>query len=163
MEIYLIRHADALPAGAGGAQSDADRPLSEVGKSQAKALAAAFQRQGLHLDCVLTSPLLRARQTAEEMLRHWQGPPPVVQVQAELNMDGRPRRLFRAVRALGQQAVALIGHQPDLVAHTAWLIGSKKARLDLAKAGVACVQCDAPEKGGGVLLWLVTPEWFDAK
>ena len=42
----------------------------------------------------------------------------------------------------------------------AWLIGSKKARLELAKAGAAHVDCESFGKGGGTLQWLVTPEWF---
>ena len=50
----------------------------------------------------------------------------------------------------------------DLVAeYAAWLIGNKKAQLDLAKAGVAHIICpDGPRKGEGTLDWLVTPAWY---
>ena len=42
-----------------------------------------------------------------------------------------------------------------------WLIGSKRAQIDLAKAGIACISvADEPRKGGGALVWLVTPEWY---
>jgi phosphohistidine phosphatase SixA len=54
-----------------------------------------------------------------------------------------------------------VGHQPDLGEWTAWLIGSKKAHIDLAKAGVAFLACpDGTRKGGGSLVWLVTPDWY---
>jgi phosphohistidine phosphatase len=160
MELYLIRHADAVQM-AEGITSDAERPLSDAGKTQARALAGALQRRGIHLNMVLTSPLLRARQTAEEMLLHWSEPRPALQPSDELAMDGKLRRVVKEVRELGQESVALVGHQPDLAALAAWLIGSKKAQLDLAKAGVAAIHCDEePRKGSGVLVWLVTPEWF---
>jgi phosphohistidine phosphatase SixA len=57
--------------------------------------------------------------------------------------------------------MALVGHQPDLGFYAGWLIGSKSAQVDLAKAGVARITCDdKPGKGRGMLIWLVTPEWF---
>ena len=53
------------------------------------------------------------------------------------------------------------GHMPHLGELTAWLIGSKKAHVDLAKAGVAYVSSTNAKKGRGTLLWLVTPEWLE--
>jgi hypothetical protein len=51
---------------------------------------------------------------------------------------------------------------PDLADYTGWLIGSKKAQIDLAKAGVAYLTCpDRPRSGKCSLLWLVTPEWLE--
>jgi len=161
MELYLIRHADALPLGANEVLEDADRPLSDRGQGEAKALAAALQRAGVQLGLVLTSPLLRARQTAEGMLAAWSGAPPRLQVCDELALGERTRKLARVLRDLKEERVALIGHQPDLCAHLGWLIGSKKAQIDMAKAGVAAVTChESPGKGAGVLRWLVTPAWF---
>jgi phosphohistidine phosphatase SixA len=53
-----------------------------------------------------------------------------------------------------------VGHQPDLSEYAAWLIGDKKAQVNLAKAGAAFIECEAgPSKGGGVLTWLITPAW----
>jgi phosphohistidine phosphatase SixA len=54
-----------------------------------------------------------------------------------------------------------VGHQPDLGEFAAWLIGSKKAQIDIAKAGVAFIHCEKEvTKGGGSLEWLVPPEWL---
>jgi phosphohistidine phosphatase SixA len=62
---------------------------------------------------------------------------------------------------LNEDAVALVGHMPDLAEFAAWLIGSRKTQLDLDKAGVACIRCqEGLDKGDGMLLWLVTPQWY---
>jgi phosphohistidine phosphatase len=163
VNLYLIRHADALALGERGITDDADRPLSEEGEAQAKAVAAGLQRHGVHLELVVSSPLLRARQTAERMLREWAAPAPELSLCDGLGPGGKRRKLARFLRGLTRSELALVGHQPDLGEFTGWLIGSKKAQIDLAKAGVACVRCDdGPRKGDGRLLWVVPPEWFDA-
>lgn len=162
MELYLIRHADAVPLGENGIADDADRPLSELGRGQARALASALQRQGVHIDKLLTSPLLRARQTAQGIVEAWVGPQPAVEECDELGPGGKSKKLAKFVRDVEANAVGLVGHQPDLAEHVAWLIGSKKAHIDLDKAGVAAIRCGEPRKGGGMLVWLVTPQWFGA-
>jgi phosphohistidine phosphatase len=161
VDLYLIRHADALRLGERGITRDPDRPLSEQGMGQAKALGLALPRRNVKLDLVLTSPLLRARQTAEEMLRHWSLPAPELRVAEELQPDGKPKRLARFLRGLDAPAVALVGHQPDLSRYVGWLVRGKKAQIDLAKAGVAAITFPGkPFKKAGTLVWLVTPEWL---
>jgi phosphohistidine phosphatase len=162
VDIYLIRHADALQLGERGITQDSDRPLSERGLAQAASLAAGLQKRQVTLDLLLTSPLVRARQTAEEMLRHWSGQAPALQACDELGPDVKPRKLAKFLRGVNGSAVGLVGHQPDLGRHAGWLIGSKKAQVDLAKGGVACITFDGePRKGSGTLVWLVTPLWLE--
>jgi phosphohistidine phosphatase len=160
VDLYLIRHADAEPLGA-GITSDENRPLTPKGEEQARRLASGFRAKGIRLDMVLTSPLLRARQTAERMLQEWQNPAPELRVCRELGPGGKRRKLSRVLSELGAERVALVGHQPDLGDYAAWLVGSKKAQLDLAKAGIAYVSCEKePDKAQGTLVFLVTPEWL---
>ncbi|HMF18490.1 MAG TPA: phosphohistidine phosphatase SixA [Gemmataceae bacterium] len=161
MDIYIIRHADALALGERGVTADEDRPLSERGEAQSRTVGAALLRHGITLDKVITSPYLRARQTAEEMLRSWPPPLPEVHVCADLVPDGKPKKLARFLRGLGSSNVALVGHQPHLGIWTGWIIGSKNANIDLAKAGIVHVTCDKPKKGLGILHWMVDPEWFE--
>jgi phosphohistidine phosphatase len=161
MDLYLIRHADAVPLGEEGIHDDAERPLTEAGHTQCQALAAALQRRGVRLGVVVTSPLLRARQTAEGLLHHWSDPKPEQRVCEELAPGGRPKKLTRFVIGLGAEAAALVGHQPDLNHFAAWLVGSKKAQIDIAKSGTAFIRCsEEPDKGEGELVWLATPEWY---
>ena len=78
-----------------------------------------------------------------------------------LAQGGKRRKLTRFLRDLGVDTVALVGHMPDLGEYAAWLIGSRKGQVDLAKAGVARIVCEGrPGKGDGVLTWLITPEWY---
>lgn len=168
MDLYLIRHADALPLGEGDAHDDEERPLSAAGDAQCSSLAAALQRAGVTLDRVVASPLLRARQTAEGLLKHWTveepTPAPTLDVCGALAPGGKPRKLARYLLKLNDSSVALVGHMPDLAGTAAWLIGSKKAQLELAKAGVAAIECEKlPGKGCGILRWLVTPAWYRSK
>jgi phosphohistidine phosphatase len=163
VDLYLIRHADALALGERGITEDADRPLSAGGEVQARTVGAGLQAKGVRPEVIVTSPLVRARQTAEGIQRQFQVERPALEICEELAPGGKPKRLARFLRGLGRDAVVLVGHQPDLPEWAAWLIGSKKAQIDLAKAGVALISCpDGPRKGGGTLVWLVRPEWFGA-
>jgi len=160
MDLYLIRHADALALGERGNTQDSERPLSEKGCTQAKQVGTWLQRKGIALDQIFTSPLLRAHQTAEGIVGPM-SPAPPLEPCPELAPGEKPKRLAKVLRSWGGERAALVGHIPDLPAFAAWLIGSKRAQIDFAKAGIAYINvADEPCKGGGVLVWLVTPEWL---
>lgn len=159
MDLYLIRHADAVALGEGIA-GDAERPLSEQGREQARLAGKALERHGIRLDGLVTSPLLRARQTAE-LIREDLSLKPEVTVCEDLAPDGKPRKVAKFLRKLKGEQIAAIGHMPQLSEMAGWLLGSRKASIDFAKASVACVECaDTLTKGCGALLWLVTLEWM---
>jgi phosphohistidine phosphatase len=160
MDIYLIRHADAVPLGQNGAADDAERKLTELGHAQAQALGKALQDRGVHAATVVASPLVRARQTAEGLLGAWSRPTNELMVCPALAPGGKPRKLARYLEKLNAASVVLVGHRPDIETFAAWLIGSKKARIDLEKAGAALVRSEGePGKGCGALVWVVTPAW----
>lgn len=161
MDVYLIRHGDAVPLGEGGVKEDAQRPLTKKGVAQAKRLTDGLQRHDVLPGVVLSSPLVRAWQTAENLLKDWPTPAPDLRECDELT-PGTPRRqLARRLRDVGGEAVALVGHQPDLGEFAGWLIGGKKAQIDVAKAGVLYIRCpETVGKGRGELVWMVSPEWF---
>jgi phosphohistidine phosphatase len=160
LHLYIIRHADAVPHGDPN-YADDDRPLTDLGKRQAESLGKALAERGVKFDIILCSPLPRAQATVEGLLAGTPEPIPPVVYMAELAPGAKPRKLDREVTKHGGEAVALVGHQPDLGEYAARLIGSKKANLPMAKAGVACVACeDRPGKGCGSLTWLVTPDWY---
>ena len=163
MDLFLIRHAEAAPLGEGGVLEDADRPLTPAGRELCKPLAEALVRLGVRLERVATSPLLRAQQTAESLLAEWPAPRPELDVCDALAPGVKARKLARYLWKKGADSWALIGHMPDLAEHAAWLIGSKKAQVEIAKAGVAYIQCEKlPAQGSGTLHWLVTPAWCSA-
>jgi phosphohistidine phosphatase len=113
------------------------------------------------LDKLYTSPLLRARQTTEILARVWERPELTVETCNLLAPGGKPRKLSKQILKAGGGKIGLVGHMPDLGDFAAWLLGYKKAQIDLAKAGVVLIQCgEMPGKGMGALQWMVTPEWY---
>jgi phosphohistidine phosphatase len=160
MKILLIRHADAVPRESNEVP-DEDRPLTEEGKKQCRALAEALRRRGVDLGKIVVSPLVRCRQTVDALLEHWPDPKPEVLVCNALAPEGKDKKLTRFIRGADSERVTLVGHIPDLAEYAAWLIGGKNAQVHLAKSGVALIECEAgPSKGGGLLAWLVPPEWY---
>jgi phosphohistidine phosphatase len=159
--LYLIRHADALALGERGITNDEERPLSEKGEADAEAAAKALQAKGIVLDRLVTSPLLRARQTAEILLRVWARPELILDTCDYLAPAGKPRKLSKFILKTGCEKVGLVGHMPHLGEFAAWLLGNKKFQIDIAKSGIACINCgELPAKGLGAMQWLVTPEWY---
>jgi phosphohistidine phosphatase len=159
VDVYLIRHAEAKAMGENGITNDEDRPLTEEGEAQTRRLGTGFHARGLRLGALLSSPLLRAKQTAEGIVKHWPEFAPTVQLCEELAPNEKAKKLARHIRSLGSSSVGLVGHMPDLGEFMGWLIGSRRANIAFAKAGVAFVQCEDVRKGEGRLEWLLTPEW----
>jgi phosphohistidine phosphatase len=161
VDLYLIRHAHATAQGERGVTTDEDRPLSEKGEAQAVALAKSMQQRGIHLDKLCSSPLLRARQTAEILVREWQRTDLEIEIIDSLIPEGKPRKIGKSLMKLSGDKIGLVGHMPSMGLLTAWLIGDKEVNIEMAKAGVALVTCgDLPSKSLGSLRWLVTPEWY---
>jgi phosphohistidine phosphatase len=161
MDVYLIRHAEAVPPEAAGALADEDRPLTDAGRAQSQQLARALPARGARVERLFVSPTVRTRQTAEPLIATWGlGGDAVVECD-ELAPDGRIRKLVRRIAKQPAAAIGLVGHRPDLNELAAWLIGSKKARIVLDKGGVALVRVDGDEleKGAGELVWLLPEGW----
>jgi phosphohistidine phosphatase len=159
MNLYIIRHADAGDA-ANWTGDDSLRPLTEHGRHQAKALGEALRKQGVALDAVLSSPYVRARETAE-LLVEGLGVPLEVRF-SELLAAGALKRnqLALELAATNASSVAITGHDPDMPAFLGWLLGADPKHFFLKKGGAACVQCRTPSKGEAVLGWLVGPAWY---
>jgi phosphohistidine phosphatase len=160
VELYLIRHADAVPVGERGVTTDEDRPLSEKGEAQAEAAAKALAQRGITLDVIYASPFVRARQTAEIMVRVWARPELILETCNELAPDVKPRKLSKFLLKAAGEKIGLVGHMPDLGNFAGWMLGDKNVQIDFAKAGVALIPCELPSKGLGSLHWMVSPDWY---
>lgn len=161
--VYIIRHAEAASR-EDPSFADDDRPLVELGLKQSRALGKALAAKKIQFDVILCSPLPRAKQTAEEMLTTLAEPKPPIQYTDELAPGAKAKRIDEELLRYEGKTVAIVGHEPDLGEFAARMIGSKKARIKMPKAGVACINCrTAPGKGSGSLQWLVGPAWFMAE
>jgi phosphohistidine phosphatase SixA len=162
MRLYLIRHAEAEPLDEEAGVPDAERRLTDVGHAQSRVVATGLRRRGVRLSALVTSPLARAHETAEDVRHESEEPEPDVVVCEDLAPGGRRKKLARFLERVQGDAVGVVGHMPDLAEFAGWLLGSRKVQIDLAKAGVACIDCpEGPDKGAGTLVWLVTPEWLN--
>ncbi len=161
MKVYLLRHADALPENQETILTDQERPLSEEGRAQVAKLADAVKRNGTSFDLVLTSPLVRCRETAEGLLLHLGRTAAEANVLDLLAPGGSTKKLMKYLRTLEVNSILLVGHNPDIQEHIAYLIGDKAAQIKVVKGALACVNCEAsPRKAEGQLVYLITPEWL---
>jgi phosphohistidine phosphatase len=104
VRVYLIRHAKAAPG-----KPDELRPLTSEGRAQARELGQRLAGDGVQPDVVVTSPLLRARETAEALGRETGA---VVEADERL-APGASASDFRAAVAGRGETVLAVGHQPD--------------------------------------------------
>jgi phosphohistidine phosphatase len=161
MDVYLIRHAEALDRELSTDMDDADRPLTDAGKAQARRLATALPARGALVNRLFVSPTVRTIQTAEPLIAAWGLSGDAVVEAKELAPDGKCRKVAKRVNKQPAMAIGLVGHRPDLNDLAAWLIGDRKARIAMQKAGVALIRVDGEEleKGSGELIWLMPADW----
>jgi phosphohistidine phosphatase len=137
-ELLLLRHGIAEERSP--ERHDAGRSLTPEGRVRTQAVVAQLLRLDLGCTALFSSPLRRARQTAE--LACAAGLAPAVQLAEGLAPGGDPWPLLHAVAA--GQRLALVGHEPDLGLMAAALIGAEPGRVPLKKAGVALLHLDFP-------------------
>lgn len=165
MDIYLMRHGIAVLREESRGRPDAERPLTDEGAHKTEQVARGLARLGVAIDRVITSPLVRARQTAAIAARAL-GLEDRVQEWVELGAGGSNEALLGRLRAAEQdksfKGVLLVGHEPQLSELTSmFLSGTRDLSIDFKKAGVCCLQVGPALKWGeATLRWFVTPKQF---
>ena len=154
--LYLVRHGIAEPRGERWPDDDL-RPLSPEGTTRMKRAARGLAALEEPVGVVLTSPLVRAVQTAEIVRKALGLGAPLVHCQA-LAPGGSPRDVAAGVQELGLSgAFVLVGHEPDLGALAGWLLGTR-APLAFKKGAVGRIDVAArPTAGSGRLVWFLPP------
>ena len=154
--IYLLRHGIAGPTPDG--MTDADRQLTGTGERRMMKIAVGLKRLGVCPHAILSSPLLRAKQTAD-IVAPVLAPRCVVQL-CEALAPGH--HVADVVRALGRRRrdIMLVGHEPDLGHLASFLLTGSVQQLSLQfkKGGIAAIEVETLPPRGGTLLWLLTPK-----
>ena len=132
MRLHLIRHASAEAAGEGG---DAARRLSDRGRREALEAGRALRELGDPIGAILTSPLARARETAEQIAAAF-NPPLPVEVRETLACGASPQALLETARAYPAGEVVLVGHMPDLGVLVAALTGES---MSFRPSSICCL------------------------
>ncbi len=155
MKLLLIRHAAAVPRGTPGVPDD-ERPLTREGKAEFRVAARGLARVTRRPDVLLTSPLPRARVTAEIAARAFENITPTIEpALARSSVDG----IVAALKTHPPGArIALVGHEPLLGALLARLLGvAQGERLAFETGGAALVDLPDGPTTDGRLRWFLKP------
>ncbi|HTT66786.1 MAG TPA: phosphohistidine phosphatase SixA [Gemmatimonadales bacterium] len=159
MELILIRHAKAESRDPNSWPDDDARPLTAEGRAEQRATTRTMKKMGIKFDFLVTSPLLRARETAEIVAKGYRWPE-APQVADELGHGYAPAAVVKLLAKFPPAAsVALVGHEPDFSNLTAALV-TRDGHLNIAvkKSGVVGIEFDGPaDEGKGTLLYHLKP------
>jgi phosphohistidine phosphatase len=155
MRLLVVRHATAVPHGTQGV-ADQDRPLTPEGEAKFQEAARGLARILDAPDALLTSPWLRARQTAAIAADAWDGPQPkLTPALASGSFEEQARVLDEYEK---DATVAIFGHEPWVSELLARLVGTRASeRLTFKKGGAALVEIPGRLAEGGSLVFYLPP------
>jgi phosphohistidine phosphatase len=158
VNLYLVRHAEAVPVG-GRILRDADRTLSARGEEDSALMGRWLAGIDPDVDSIVTSPLVRAKRTAEILLREMSDHP-ALHVSEHLAPGFSHAPLLEELSALDRGGgIVAVGHQPDLSMFIAFLIADR-AQVAVAMEPGAIAHLRVRTSAGRLesqLRWLLTP------
>jgi phosphohistidine phosphatase len=155
-ELYLVRHAIAADRGSEW-PDDSKRPLTERGMNRFKDAVKGLRRLDVAVDEIFTSPLVRARQTAEILAAGLDGKPPIKVLDALAPGHTSASVMAQLARVAKRRRIALVGHEPDLGELAAHLIGAGRA-LAFKKGGICRIDLGSlTSKRAASLTWFLPP------
>ena len=158
MDLILLRHGKAENTSEDG---DFSRALTEKGREQARRAAKLLKSAGALPEIVLTSPVLRARQTAEEFCQAAEMPGAVIQGWLACGMT--PDLAIRELAAFRDfKRVAIVGHEPDFSQLIEWVLGVISGEVEVKKGALACLRIIPPSREGS-LAYLIPPKLSDGE
>jgi phosphohistidine phosphatase len=159
MNLYVLRHGIAVEAGTGGCRHDSERYLTTEGRQKLLQVAAALTVLEIAFDVILSSPYVRARETAE-LIASKTGQKKQLRLSEHLQPGGGVKALLQEMRQTkpAPESVLLVGHEPDLSRAVSFLVsGSTKARFELKKAGLIALDAGSLAPCGAVMRFMLTP------
>jgi phosphohistidine phosphatase len=155
--LVLVRHAIAEDRQPG--RPDAARRLTPEGASKLVRAAGGLKRLGVEPDRILTSPLIRAVETAA-LLVEVLTPGREAEICEALAPGHHPQAVLDAASGGPEGTIVLVGHEPDLGELASWLLtgSTRKVRMPLRKAGAVAIAMEDPAE----LLWMLAPRQLRA-
>lgn len=163
MILYLIRHAIAEQAmvAAGAEKDDSQRPLTPKGRSKMRRIAWGLKALQPSIDLILSSPYLRAAQTARILAKQFELTKDQIVVTENLSPSGQAGRLVQEINDnfRSRETVALVGHEPSLSGLVSLLVsGAPGLPIVLKKGGVCRLSVEGLRHGQcATLEWLLSP------
>jgi len=156
MDLILLRHGKAEDFNIGG---DFSRVLLDRGIEQSRRAARLLRSAGMLPEIVLTSPLIRARQTAEEFCLTAGMPGALIQGWLACGM-GPEKAMVELASFKDFKRIAIVGHEPDFSTLVEWLLGVSGGAVEFKKGAIACLRIQPPSRFG-TLRYLVPPKLAD--
>lgn len=156
MKLHLFRHGIAIDREDPACPPEQDRFLTTKGVAKTEAAAHGLRVLGLKPNIILTSPLLRAVQTAEIACEALGYPVKKLRHVDLLRSDGKPAELFDVLSELKADEVMCVGHAPNLDLVIAFAIGSHTAVTSLKKAGLASLEIESFSPPSGTIVGVYT-------
>lgn len=161
-----MRHGIAADLGDGGVLKDADRPLTLEGRARMKQAATGIQELDLKFNVILTSPLLRSRQTAEVVAEVLDLQHKVKTLESlapgrwHIEGAGKHAEIFLELGAYQFDRALLVGHMPDLSELASFLLtGNRNLNIEFKKGSICAIElASLPPRGPGLLRWLMAPK-----
>jgi phosphohistidine phosphatase len=161
MNLYILRHGIAVEPGTPGYAKDADRPLTPEGERKLLQIAEAMEALDLTFDLILSSPYLRARQTAEIVAEALKARKKL-EFSDSLVPGGNTKKLVELLNRLQPppENVLLVGHEPYLSGLVSLLVSGEATLAVVMKKGGLCKLATESLKHGrcAALEWLLTPK-----
>ncbi len=161
MLLLLIRHGDAGSRDATKWPDDTERPLTKQGSRQTAKMAKRLRRRGYIPTVLLSSPWVRAWQTAEVVAQEFEDEGLMPEACEPLATMPRIERFVEVIGTPGDEAmIALVGHEPWLGELASRLLTSSTSRLqiDFPKSGVIGIELETVESGAGRLMLFWRPK-----
>ena len=161
MELYFLRHGIAVDRDDPKYKDDSLRPLTAEGQRKMRRAALGMQALGLKFNAIISSPYLRARQTAEIVAQVYKLKNKTVHLTNNLLPPASIEELLKEVRALFPKSkdILLVGHEPHLTEMISRLLKcDKPLNIDFKKGGLCCLKIGLnPKQPNATLFWLLTP------
>ena len=159
MQLYIVRHGIAIDREDPKCPPDPERYLTEEGVEKTRQVAKGVAALGATAELLLSSPYVRAMQTAEIFASELDYAKQKIRRTDLLLLGAEPSLLFRELARDKQvSSIFLFGHAPQLDDIIATALGSKRHITSLKKAGVALVELNRLSPPIGLLAWLATPK-----
>ena len=157
MMLYITRHGIAVDRTDPNSPPDPERPLTARGVKKTRLAALGLSKFDIKPDLFITSPLIRAVQTAEIFAEALGFAPSKIRSSDHLKPAADPAEFLKELSRLKAKEVICFGHAPHVDTMISQLAGARGVFTSMRKAGVACFE-RGTSQGRWELVWLVTPK-----
>src|SRR6266498_4537985 len=164
MRIYLVRHSNAVDPGTPGYEDDSQRPLTEKGRDKMNQIASALKKMNLKTDLIVSSPYVRARQTAEILAKLLKYKRSIAFSDALIPVGNTDEIIGEINEKYDVDELVLVSHEPFISNLIGTLTaGNPDITINIKNGGVCCLSADDLHvERTAILEWFLTPKILSA-